>query len=61
MRAFLAAACLALSPLASLSTAFAASTAAAPATVADEFPEDWFWRNGPTGAKHRSMTGKAAP
>ncbi len=59
MRAFLAALCIVLSP-AALSPAVAAP-ATTPAAAADEFPEEWFWRNGPTGAKHRSMTGKPAP
>ena len=57
MRAFLAALCIALSPAAFLPVAAASATAAS----ADEFPEDWFWRNGPSGAKHRAMTGKPAP
>jgi thiol-disulfide isomerase/thioredoxin len=30
-------------------------------TAADEFPEDWFWRMGDTGPRHREMTGKPAP
>jgi len=59
MRAFLAALCIALSPAAFLP---AVAPAAAPSTAAgDEFPEDWFWRNGPSGPKHRAMTGKPAP
>ena len=59
MRAFLAAVCIALSPAAFL-PALAAAASPAP-TAGDEFPEDWFWRNGPSGAKHRAMTGKPAP
>jgi len=31
------------------------------AVAADEFPDEWFWRIGDAGPKHRAMTGKAPP
>ncbi len=31
------------------------------AAAADEFPDDWFWRQGATGKSHKAMTGKAPP
>ena len=58
MRTILAAICVMLSPAAFLP---AVAAIASPAAAADEFPEDWFWRIGPSGTRHREMTGKPAP
>ena len=58
MRALLTALLLAL-PMVAVPAASARD--AAIAARADEFPEDWFWRLGATGTKHKSMTGKPAP
>ena len=60
MHALLAAALTALSSLTVAHASVCAATAPAP-TAADEFPEDWFWRLGQAGPKHRAMTGKAPP
>ncbi|MFM7133288.1 MAG: TlpA family protein disulfide reductase [Planctomycetota bacterium] len=38
----------------------AAGSLVAPA-AADEFPDDWFWRQGATGKAHKKMEGKAPP
>jgi len=52
-----------LCPLAPAPTA---APAVEPATIsatfaADEFPDDWFWRQGAIGTAHKAMTGKAPP
>jgi thiol-disulfide isomerase/thioredoxin len=38
-----------------------ADPGAAVATQRDEFPEQWFWRQGSVGAAHRAMVGKPPP
>ena len=39
----------------------APASTTAPLAAADEFPDDWFWRMGDAGPRHKAMTGKPAP
>ena len=49
-----------LAPLASAPSAHAPS-ATLHSAPADEFPSNWFWRQGSVGARHVAMQGKPAP
>jgi len=53
--------CAASFAFASESMARIAGEPAAVDTRRDEFPEDWFWRQGSVGAAHRAMVGKPPP
>ncbi|MFM7050987.1 MAG: TlpA family protein disulfide reductase [Planctomycetota bacterium] len=48
-------------PLAAAPAPAATTMVAAPALASDEFPADWFIRQGAAAAKHKAMQGKPAP
>ncbi len=48
-------------PLSAAQPSNPATRARAAEEFPEEFPEEWFWRIGDAGAKHRAMTGKAPP